>query len=100
MLKDLLKVFVVAIFAVTVAVSQSPVITGVPASTADTDSMIVIPFTNKASNSDSELPEIGESFAETLSDLLSNKGITVLSNQERKFVQQGALAAQISVPSS
>lgn len=97
MLKDLLKVFVVAIFAVTVAVSQSPVITGVPASTADADSMIVIPFTNKASNSDSNW--IGESFAETLSDLLSNKGITVLSNQERKFVQQELGIPNMSVPS-
>jgi tetratricopeptide (TPR) repeat protein len=57
----------------------------------------VIPFTNKASTSESNW--IGESFAETLSDLLGNKGINVLSNQERKFVQQELGIPNVSVPS-
>lgn len=97
MLKNVLNIFVIAIFAVSGAIAQSPVITGVPASATDADTIVVIPFTNKASTSESNW--IGESFAESLSDLLSNKGINVLSNQERKFVQQELGIPNVSVPS-
>ncbi len=83
--------------AVSVASAQSSVITGAPTTTADVDTIVVIPFTNKASTSESNW--IGESFAEVLSDLLSNKGINVLSNQERKFVQQELGVPNVSVPS-
>lgn len=96
MLKSLFKItFVVSCFVS--AVSAQSVITGVPKTSTETDSLIVMPFTNKASTSDSNW--IGESFAETLSDLLSNKGINVLSNQERKFVQQELGIPNMSVPS-
>ncbi len=96
MLKNLLKIVFAAIFAASAISAQSPVITGVPAAT-DADSIVVMPFTNKASTSESNW--IGESFAETLSDLLSNKGINVLSNQERKFVLQELGIPNMSVPS-
>ena len=94
MLKNVLGIVFIAMCAGFVAVGQAPALTGVP---ADADTIVVIPFTNKASTSESNW--IGESFAETLSDLLSNKGINVLSNQERKFVQQELGIPNVSVPS-
>lgn len=97
MLKKALNIFVTASFIASVVIAQSPVITGIPAATTDADTIVVIPFTNKASTSESNW--IGESFAESLSDLLSNKGINVLSNQERKFVQQELGIPNMSVPS-
>ncbi|MFN0278993.1 MAG: tetratricopeptide repeat protein [Pyrinomonadaceae bacterium] len=97
MLKNVLNVIVIAICVISGAVAQSPVITGVTAASTDADTIVVIPFTNKASTSESNW--IGESFAESLSDLLSNKGINVLSNQERKFVQQELGIPNVSVPS-
>lgn len=96
MLKNSLTIIFALIMLIGTAAAQSPVVTGVPAGT-DTDTMVVMPFTNKASTSESNW--IGESFAETLSDLLNNKGINVLSNQERKFVQQELRIPNASVPS-
>ena len=46
----------------------------------------------------SEFNWVGESFADSLSDLLSNKAINVLSNQQRKFIQQ-RLGVPLSVQS-
>lgn len=97
MLKELSKIVITVMCAVCIATAQSPVITGVPANTTDADLIVVMPFTNKASTSESNW--IGESFAETLSDLLGNKGVNVLSNQERKFVQQELGIPNMSVPS-
>jgi tetratricopeptide (TPR) repeat protein len=96
MLKEVLKIVVVAVCIVSAIAAQSPVVTGIPAGT-ESDSIVVMPFTNKASTSESNW--IGESFAETLSDLLSNKGVSVLSNQERKFIQQELGVPNTSVPS-
>ena len=96
MLKSSLKAVFASIMLAAAVTAQSPVVTGVPAAT-ENDTIVVMPFTNKASTSESNW--IGESFAETLSDLLGNKGINVLSNQERKFVQQELGIPNISVPS-
>ena len=94
MLKNFLGTVLLVICAIPMAIAQAPAITGVP---ADADTIVVIPFTNKAATSESNW--IGESFAESLSDLLSNKGINVLSNQQRKFVQQELGIPSVSVQS-
>jgi tetratricopeptide (TPR) repeat protein len=94
MLKNSLRIILFAICAVSAMMAQAPAITGIP---ADADTIVVIPFTNKAASSESNW--IGESFAESLSDLLSNKGINVLSNQQRKFVQQELGIPSVSVQS-
>ncbi len=59
--------------------------------------VLVLPFANKSANTESNW--IGESFAESLADLISNKGPRVLSNQERKVIQREMRVPDASVPS-
>lgn len=50
------------------------------------DSVMVLPFENTSNKS--EFNWVGESFAGSLSELLKVPGLTVVSNQERKIIQQ------------
>lgn len=50
------------------------------------DSVLVLPFENTSNKS--EFNWVGESFAGSLSELLKVPGLTVVSNQERKIIQQ------------
>ncbi|MBP9664733.1 MAG: tetratricopeptide repeat protein [Pyrinomonadaceae bacterium] len=65
--------------------------------TRSSGSVLVLPFANRSTNRESNW--IGESFAESLADLLSNKGLRVLSNQERKVIQREMRVPDASVPS-
>ncbi len=65
--------------------------------TMTSGAVLVLPFANKSTNTESNW--IGESFAESLADLLSNKGLRVLSNQERKVIQREMRIPDASVPS-
>lgn len=65
--------------------------------TRSSGAVLVLPFANRSTNRESNW--IGESFAESLADLLSNKGLRVLSNQERKVIQREMRVPDASVPS-
>ncbi len=61
------------------------------------DTVMVLPFENK-----SEKPEfnwIGESFADSLSNLLKVPSLNVVSNDERKIIQQRLRVPQTTLPS-
>ena len=49
------------------------------------DTMMVLPFEN---NSDAEFNWVGESIADSLTELLKVPGLKVIPNQERKIIQQ------------
>ncbi|QQS41027.1 MAG: tetratricopeptide repeat protein [Acidobacteriota bacterium] len=51
----------------------------------ETDTVMVLPFEN---GSGSEFNWVGESIADSLTDLLKVPGLGVISNQERKIIQQ------------
>ncbi|HUF03729.1 MAG TPA: tetratricopeptide repeat protein [Aridibacter sp.] len=51
----------------------------------ETDTVMVLPFENASS---AEFNWVGESIADSLSDLLKLPGLSVISNQERKVIQQ------------
>jgi tetratricopeptide (TPR) repeat protein len=52
----------------------------------NSDTVMVLPFENTSNKS--EFNWVGESFADSLSDLLKVPGLNVVSNQERKIIQQ------------
>lgn len=54
-------------------------------STPRRDTLMVLPFEN---NSDAEFNWVGESIADSLTELLKVPGLNVIPNQERKIVQQ------------
>ncbi len=58
------------------------------AQTADkmTDTVMILPFENTSAKP--EFNWVGESCADSLADLLDGKGLNVISNQERKILQQ------------
>jgi tetratricopeptide (TPR) repeat protein len=89
MLKNLLlAIFCSIVFALTAA-GQTV--------TANTDMVMILPFENA-----SHMPEfnwVGESFADSLSDLLRVPGLNVVSNEERKIVQQRLRIPLTSLPS-
>lgn len=70
---------------------------GLGQGTNTSGAVLVLPFANKSTHTESNW--IGESFAESLADLLSNKGLRVLSNQERKVIQREMRVPDASVPS-
>ena len=64
---------------------------------SNTDTVLVLPFENT-----SQRPEfnwIGESFADSLSDLLKVPSLNVVSNDERKIIQQRLRVPLTSLPS-
>ncbi len=50
------------------------------------DTVMILPFENTSNKA--EFNWVGESFADSLSDLLKVPTLNVISNQERKIVQQ------------
>ncbi|HEY0429224.1 MAG TPA: tetratricopeptide repeat protein [Pyrinomonadaceae bacterium] len=54
--------------------------------TQNSDTVMVLPFENTSSKP--EFNWVGESFADALSDLLKAPGLNVVTNQERKIIQQ------------
>ncbi len=61
------------------------------------DTLMVMPFENK-----SDKPEfnwVGESFAESVGELLVNRRIGIVSNPERKLIQQDLKVPLTSIPS-
>jgi tetratricopeptide (TPR) repeat protein len=82
--KYLYLILITAIFAVG-AVAQG------------TDTVMVLPFENTSSKA--EFNWIGESFADSLSDLLRVPALNVISNDERKIIQQRLRIPLTSLPS-
>lgn len=64
---------------------------------AGTDTIIVLPFENRSN--DPDFNWVGESFALSLSDLLNVPGLNVVSNSERKAVQQRLRIPLTNIPS-
>ena len=62
-----------------------------------TDTVMVLPFENTSSKA--EFNWIGESFADSLSDLLRVPSLNVISNDERKIIQQRLRIPLTSLPS-
>src|SRR5215208_7733252 len=61
------------------------------------DTVMVLPFENA-----SKMPEfnwVGESFADSLSDLLKVPSLNVVSNEERKIIQQRLKVPLTTLPS-
>ena len=58
---------------------------------------MVLPFENKSGKQ--EFNWVGESFSESVTELLVNKGVGVISNAERKIIQQDAKVPLSSIPS-
>jgi tetratricopeptide (TPR) repeat protein/TolB-like protein len=64
---------------------------------SNSDTLMVLPFENKSGNP--EFNWIGESIADSLSDLLKVPGLNVISNEERKLVQQRLNIPLTNLPS-
>ena len=61
------------------------------------DALMVLPFENKSGKP--EFNWIGESFSSSVTELLVNKGVGIISNAERKFTQQDLKVPLTSIPS-
>lgn len=77
MLKKLLFTIICVLFAVGSINAQTM---------QNSDTVMVLPFEN--SSNKSEFNWVGESFADSLSDLLKVPSLNVITNQERKIIQQ------------
>ncbi len=78
MLKKLLFTIICALSAV--------VFTGAQTTPNNTDTVMILPFENTSDKT--EFNWVGESFADSLSDLLKVPSLNVVSNDERKIIQQ------------
>ena len=65
--------------------------------TQNSDTIMVLPFENTSNKP--EFNWVGESFADALAELLSNKGLNIISNQERKIIQQNLKIPLTTIPS-
>lgn len=61
------------------------------------DTVMILPFENTSGKA--EFNWVGESFASSLTDLLSNKGLNIISDQERKINQRTLNVSLTSIPS-
>jgi tetratricopeptide (TPR) repeat protein len=89
MLKKFLYTIVYAMSAVAFAAAQTP--------SPNTDTVLVLPFENTSQRA--EFNWVGESFADSLSDLLKVPSLNVVSNEERKIIQQRLRVPLTSLPS-
>ena len=64
---------------------------------SNTDTVLVLPFENTSQRA--EFNWVGESFADALSDLLKVPSLNVVSNDERKIIQQRLRVPLTSLPS-
>ncbi len=65
--------------------------------TSNTDTVLVLPFENTSQRA--EFNWVGESFADALSDLLKVPSLNVVSNDERKIIQQRLRVPLTNLPS-
>jgi len=86
MLRNALSILI--LFAACVAAAQAQ---------ASTDTVLVLPFENKSGKP--EFNWVGESFADSLSDLLRVPTLNVISNDERKIIQQRLRIPLATLPS-
>ncbi len=89
MLRKTFLALIVTIFAAMAAAAQ-------PSQPA-TDAVLVLPFENTSGKA--EFNWVGESFADALSDLLRVPALSVVSNAERKIIQQRLRIPLTSLPS-
>lgn len=89
MLKKIIYTIVFVLSAVAFAAAQT-----VP---ANTDTVMVLPFENTSQRA--EFNWVGESFADSLSDLLKVPSLNVVSNDERKIIQQRLRVPLTNLPS-
>lgn len=89
MLKKILYTIVFAISSFALVNAQT--------AAANTDTVLVLPFENSSQRT--EFNWIGESFADSLSDLLKVPTLNVVSNDERKIIQQRLRVPLTSLPS-
>ncbi len=66
-------------------------------SAAQTDTVLILPFENTTQQA--EFSWVGESFADSLSDLLRVPNLNVISNEERKLLQQRLRIPLTNLPS-
>lgn len=64
---------------------------------SNTDTVMILPFENDSKKA--EFNWVGESFANSLSDLLKVPSLNVVSNQERKIIQQRLRVPLTTLPS-
>ena len=64
---------------------------------SNADTVMILPFENVSNKA--EFNWVGESFADSLSDLLKVPSLSVVSNQERKIIQQKLRVPLTSLPS-
>ena len=69
-----------------VCVLSAAVFTQAQTTPAGTDTVMILPFENTSGKA--EFNWVGESFADSLSDLLKVPSLNVVSNEERKIIQQ------------
>ena len=89
MFKKLIFIMLVASFAATLAQAQTI--------QKNTDRALILPFENTSGKA--EFNWVGESFADSLSELLKVPSLNVVSNQERKIVQQRTRVPLTVLPS-
>lgn len=65
--------------------------------TQNSHTVMVLPFENTSNKA--EFNWVGESFADALSDLLKSPGLNVVTNQERKIIQQRLRVPLTTLPS-
>src|SRR5436305_13051926 len=85
MLKRAVNVLIISIVAVVACIAQNA------------DTVMILPFENT-----SDKPEfnwVGESFANSLSDLLKVPNLNVVSNEQRKIIQQRLRIPLTTLPS-
>ncbi len=85
MVKRFLVIISLVVSAASISFSQSA------------DTVMVLPFENTSGKN--EFNWVGESFADSLSDLIRNVNLNVISNEERKLVQQRLRIPLSSLPS-
>ncbi len=88
MLKKIILTIVFVCLAVSFAGAQVP---------NNNDTVMILPFENQSGKS--EFNWIGESFADSLSDLLKVPSLNVVSNDERKIIQQRLRVPLTTLPS-
>lgn len=88
-MKRILMMAVAMVFAVAAVFGQAPAL--------NNDTVLVLPFENTSQRA--EFNWVGESFADALSDLLKVPGLNVISNDERKIIQQRLRVPLTSLPS-
>jgi tetratricopeptide (TPR) repeat protein len=88
MLRKILYTIFLSVLAIVSVGAQTP---------QNSDTIMVLPFENTSNKS--EFNWVGESFASALADLLADKGLNIISNQERKTIQQSLKIPLTTIPS-